>query len=244
MRVQTLAVAMFAASVLASSSASAAPYYFVNWTSANVSGGSASGVITLPDFSTVTVGFQSYQADGSLGTLAFAQTSGGINYWAPSTPYISAQVENAPPDTDILALEGGLNQTYRVTLSEPIKDPIMAIVSLGNPNLPTTYDFDSPFDIVSQGSGYWGGSATALQELSGDILRGNEGHGVIQFLGTFDSFSWTVPTFEYWHGFTFGIRTTPRIEPGPSPTPVPEPSLLALTSLALGLLGVARRRRA
>jgi hypothetical protein len=88
-------------------------------------------------------------------------------------------------------LEGGTNETYRVTLSEPIKDPIMALVSLGETSVPTTYDFDAPFTIVSQGPGYFGGSTTALEILPGDVLRGSEGSGTIQFIGTFSSFSST-----------------------------------------------------
>lgn len=218
----------------------AAPYYYVDWLNANTAAGSASGVITLPDSSTVNVGFQAFNANGSPGNLFFAQTAGGTNYWNPSTPYISSQVDNAPPGTDIVALVGGVNQTYVVTLSEAIKDPIMAIVSLGNPGLPTTYDFDSPFDIVSQGTGFWGGNASSLQELSGDILQGNEGHGTIQFIGTFSTFTWTVPTPENWHGFTFGIRTTQAIEPGT----VPEPASLALLGIGLAGLIAGRRRKA
>jgi hypothetical protein len=221
--------------------ASAVPYYYVDWTTANVSGGTASGTITLPDASTVTVGFQAITAAGGPGSLASpTQTGCGTNYWNPSTPYISAQVSNAPPPCDILALQGGLNETYLVTLSEPIKDPIMAILSLGQPGVFTTYDFDSPFDIVSQGAGYWGGTSSSLAELPGDILRGNEGHGTIQFLGTFDTFSWVVPTPEFWHGFTFGIRTTERIEPT---TPVPEPASLLLMAGGLAA-GAVRSRRA
>lgn len=214
---------------------SAAPYYYVNWTAANAGAGTASGVITLPDATTVTVNFAAINPDGSPGSFAFAQTSGGTNYWNPSSPYTSAQVDNAPPDPDIVALEGGQNQTYRVTLSEAIKDPIMAIVSLGRAGVPTTYDFDSPFTIVSQGTGFFGGGSTSLTQLPGDILRGTEGHGTIQFIGTFSTFSWVVPTPEFWHGFTFGIRTTERIEP----SPVPEPSSFAL--FALGSVGLMVR---
>jgi hypothetical protein len=101
-----------------------------------------------------------------------------------------------------------------VTLSQPIKDPIMAIVSLGSAAIPITYNFNSPFTIVSQGAGYWGNGP--LTQLPGNILSGAEGHGTIQFIGTFSTFSWTVPTTETWHGFTFGIRTTTALEPNPT----------------------------
>jgi hypothetical protein len=203
---------------LAAAPARAAVYSYVSWTAADVPHGTASGVITLPDDSMVTVSFEAINQDGSPGTLYGAQINGtsAINYWIPSEPYISTQVENAPPSTDILQLSGGLNQTYKVTLSEPIKDPMMAIVSLGDYVNRCTYDFDSPFTIVSQGRGYWGGSDTALKALPDDILEGYEGHGTIQFIGTFSTFSWTVPTPESWHGFTFAIRTTERLEPTPS----------------------------
>lgn len=216
-------------------------YHYVDWTSANVAGGTATGTITLPDSSTVTVDFAATTAAGAPGALNFAQTGGGINYWAANAgaPYISPEVDNAPPDSDIISLVGGVNQTYTVTLSEAIKDPIMAIVSLGQTGLPTTYDFDSPFTIVSQGAGHWGGTATSLQQLPGDVLEGSEGHGTIQFTGTFSVFSWTVPTPENWHGFTLGIRTTEAIEP----TAISEPAMFGLFGLGLAGLGFIRRRR-
>jgi len=224
-------------SALSPVAASAATYHYVDWTAANVAAGSASGTITLPDGSVVMVGFQAYTATGANGNLNFAQINGGTNYWNPSTPYISPEVENAPPGTDVISLVGGLSQTYVVTLSEAIKDPIMAIVSLGQPGLYTSYDFDAPFTIVSQGTGYWGGTSASLQQQPGDILVGNEGHGTIQFIGTFDTFSWTVPTPENWHGFTFGIRTTEAIEPS-----VPEPTSLAAIGAAVVALRAGRGR--
>jgi len=227
---------------LNATSASAVLYHYVDWTSANVAGGTATGTITLPDSSTVTVNFEAITSTGGAGSLNFAQTTGGgTNYWAynAGAPYISTEVDNAPPDSDIISLVGGVNQTYKVTLSEAIKDPIMAVLSLGQAGVPTTYDFDSPFDIVSQGTGYWGGTATSLTELPGDILSGAEGHGTIQFIGTFSEFSWTVPTPENWHGFTFGIRTTEAIEP----SPIPAPGVLGILGMGLAGLGFLRRRR-
>jgi hypothetical protein len=216
LRMGALLVSAAAATFAVALTAQAATYYYVDWTSANVAQGTASGTITIPGSAPVTVTFQAVNPGGTPGNLYGAQTSGGINYWIPSTPYVSAQVSNPPPDSDILQLAGGQNQTYVVTLSQPIKDPIMAIVSLGAPGTSVDYVFTAPFTIVSQGAGYWGNGP--LTALPGNILRGQEGHGTIQFLGTFSTFSWTVPVPEVWHGFTFGVRTTPVIEPNPTIT--------------------------
>ena len=182
--------------------------YYVDWTAANPAGGTASGVINLPNGDVVGVELEALNPNGSAGTLLGAQTSGGFNFWATDAPYISTEVPNGPPNSDLLQLQGGSATEYRVTLSEPIVDPIMAILSLGQGGKPTTYDFDSPFEIVSQGVGNFGGCPTCLVELPGDVLEGSEGHGTIRFDGEFSTFSWTVPTPEYWHGFTFAIRTT------------------------------------
>jgi len=188
-------------------------YHYVDWTSAAPSAGTASGAISLDTSTSVSVDFAAINEDGSPGQLFFAQTNGGTNYWLPASPYISNDVSNSPPDSDIIALIGGRNQRYVVTLSQPIKDPIMAIVSLGQPNINVTYAFDTPFAIVSQGVGYWGGNANALSNLDGYTLSGNEGHGTIRFIGTYATFSWLVPNPENWHGFTFAIRTTEANEP-------------------------------
>jgi len=191
--------------------------YYVDWTAANSAAGTASGVINLPNGDTVGVELSTnggtplwgVQHDGTIdGSLAGWYPGATYDPWNRPAPYISTEVPNAPPGDEIVTLSGGSSTVYTVTLSEPIIDPIMAILSLGRGGGPTTYDFDSPFTIVSQGYGHHGGCSTCLTELPGDILRGEEGHGTIRFDGTFSTFSWTVPTPENWHGFTFAIRSS------------------------------------
>ncbi len=118
--------------------------YYVDWTAASPGGGTASGVINLPDGSAVNVTFDALNPDSTHSSFFGAQTSGGTNFWSPSTPYVSTEVPNAPPTTDILQLSGGNATRYRVTLSQPIVDPIMAIVSLGSAGNTMSYNFDSP----------------------------------------------------------------------------------------------------
>ena len=219
--------------------ANGAQYHYVDWTTADPAMGTASGVINIQGEAPIQVNFAATFANGTHGSFFFAQTNGGTNYWNPTTPYISAQVENPPPDPDILALIGGENQIYTVTLSRPIADPIMSIVSLGQPSVPTTYDFDSPFTIVSQGPGFFGGGPNALVQLPGDILQGSEGHGTIQFIGTFSTFSWVVPTPEQWHGFTFGVRGSAQT----APVPLPDAAWMGLATMGgIGVLPLIRRR--
>jgi hypothetical protein len=69
--------------------------------------------------------------------------------------------------------------------------------------------------------------------LPENILSGNEGNGTIQFLGTFTSISFTVPTNESWHGFTVGVQQVP----------VP-PAVWLFGSGLLGLIGIATRKKA
>ncbi len=182
-------------------------YYYVDWTSSNAAGGTASGVITLPT-GTVGVEFRVLNPDGSAGSFYFGQTNGGTNYWSKNNfaPYVSPYVLNPPPNSDIMALQGGNTSSYVITFSAPVQDPIMDILSLGQGGDAAIYDFDRSFQIVSQGVGHWGGGPNQLQALAGEQLRGTEGHGTIRFIGSFPTFSWSVPDGETWHGFTLAIR--------------------------------------
>jgi MYXO-CTERM domain-containing protein len=216
---RSAAFLMALTAVTVATTATAATYNYVNWATADASGGTASGTIDLGDGgASITVTFTATTGDAGTGSFYGAQVGGtGTNYWTPASTYQSSQVENAPPTSDIIQLAGGQNETYTVRLSQPIVDPIMAIVSLGAGGAPTTYNFNSPFTIVSQGTDMWGGSSTALTQLPNNVLQGEEGSGIIQFIGTYAQFSWTVPTPETWHGFTFGVLTSRALYDGGGP---------------------------
>lgn len=183
-------------------------YYYVDWTSANPGAGTASGTITLPGGHTVGVTLKVVTASGTPGVFLSANTSGGTNFWATNdyAPYKSGYVLNPPPDADILQLTGGNTSSYIIKFTEPVRDPAMAVHSLGGGATHAIYDFDRPFEIVSQGTGYHGGDATRLTIQPGEILDGREGNGTIRFIGSFSEFTWTAPQYENWHGFTFAIR--------------------------------------
>jgi hypothetical protein len=212
-----------------SGAAVAAPVFWTDWTTASST--AASGSLT-DGSTTVSVNFT--------GTInPAAQTSGGTPFWATNPAIYTAPpiVDNGPPPTDIVRLTGGTAVgTQTLTFSQPLVDPVMAILSLGQTGAPVTYNFNAPFDVLNSGTGFFGGAASgSLFEDPGNVLRGIEGHGIIRFSGTFSSISWTIPTAEFWHGFQIGVV-------GPTST-VPEPASLALVALALGTLVVTRRRR-
>jgi hypothetical protein len=156
-----------------------------------------------------------------------AQTACGTNFWVPDAPYLSATVDNAPPPCDVIRLTGGIpgTGTQTVTFASPVTDPVFAILSLGQPGVPVLYDFDADFTILSQGAGFFGGGPTSLTRPTATQLEGREGHGAIQFAGTFTSISWTMPLAEFWHGFQVGLPEQQAV--------IPEPS-----SLLLGIAGV------
>lgn len=206
-------------------SATAGPITWTGWTSATIgSSGSAAGTLGA-----ITVGFTGELSGNT-------QVAGGINYWVPNAPYLNAVVGNAPPASDILTSVGGSPTiTYTITFSQAVQNPVLAIVSLGAPGTPRTLQFDQSFTLLSSGTGYWGGAEPDSLFQAGNILTGIEGHGAIQFNGTFTSLSWKNPTFENWSGIQVGL---PEQLVGAVPAP---PAVVLLGIGAVGLLRVRRR---
>ena len=200
----------------------AAPILWTDWTTADAS--TASG----------TAGAVAVSFTGSINPAA--QTAGGTNFWAVNSSIFTSvpEVDNPPPDSDIVRLTGGTGTGLQtISFSSPVTNPVMAIMSLGRPTQTRTYVFgDEAFEVLNSGTGFFGGSAAgSLSEIAGNTLQGIEGHGVIQFIGTFTSIDWTIPTDEFWHGFQVGIP----------PQVVPEP--LTFSLLVGGLAAAALRSR-
>lgn len=213
--------------VLAAARPAAAQGSWTDWTAATTgASGSATGTLVFGGADVLVT---------YAGEVLGAQTSCGVNYWTTPTTYDAPGI-SAPPACDIVRLVGGNQIVNTITFSQPVSNPFMAILSLGQPSSLVSYDFSAPFDVVSSGPGFWGNGP--LTELAGDRLQGQEGHGTIQFSGTFTSISWTVPNAENWHGFTVGAAGL-----GNGVAVVPEPGTVALTGIGLAGLGLLARRR-
>ena len=231
MRSRSLVVALtfFGLTTLASV-VQAAPIVWTNWTAANAT--TASGTM-----GGVTVSFS-----GDLNPAA--QVAGGTNFWAVNSGiYTSApDVDNAPPDSDIIRLNGGAGTgTQTITFSQALTTPVMAIMSLGQPAVPVRWVFtDEDFTILNSGTGFFGGAAGgSLFEDAGEVLRGIEGHGVIRFNGTFTSITFTLPDLENWHGFQVGVDQQQVVQQ----QVVPEPATLLLVAGGFAARAVRRRAR-
>jgi hypothetical protein len=194
----------------------------VSWTDWTRTGASAvSG--------TLSVGASTVNVDYS-GAYSFAQITGGTNYWNPAAPYLSSVVDNAPPASDIIALNAGGTKT--IVFSQAVQDPLIALVSWNG----NTVDFGVPIEILSHGAGYWGNGTPVLNGAGAGFFGSGEVHGVIRLPGAHTSITFT-DTSEDWHGFTVGVVGLADEQPAP------EPASIALIALGLAALGGLRKRR-
>jgi hypothetical protein len=217
--------------------ASAANIYWANWTSDVVgrTNGSAQGTINVPG-APITVTYS--------GEVA-AETNINNTYpsWHPVSSFTGGDVGNAPPAGDIIAQNGGAGTGVNtITFSQPIHDPVMAIWSLGSPSIVTQYVFPQTELVNIEGGGpsnEYGGSSIFL--VSGaNAITGDEGNGVIEFIGNYSSITFTNPVFENWYGFTLGVAGLAVTTP---PSSVPEPATYGLVATCLAVFGITRRKR-
>ena len=213
-----------AASCLVMGSASAALATWTDWTS--ISSTAASG----------NMGGISVSVATNLGTVMNgpSQTGCGTNFWT-GTAYTNGNLSNAPIACDQVGLTSAASIT--VTFSSAVNDLYMALLSVGDPGLAVTYDFNTAFSIDSEGDGFWGNDITngilGAGTLGGGSLTMREFHGVLRFAAPVTSLTFTNAPAENWHAFTFGTV----------PVRVPEPGSLALVGAALLAAGALSRRK-
>lgn len=208
-----------------SGAVSAVPINWTDWTS--ITNTSASGVMDG-----INVSVTSNLMDG------VSQTGCGTNYWTepnPSNPaYTGGTIDNAPTACEQVGLNSAT--TVNVAFDSAIDDLYIALVSVGQPSVTVTYDFDTSFTVDSDGIGYWSfansGNPGPYTLGVGDTISMNEVHAALLFDGPVTSLSFTTSPQENWHAFTFG-----------SAADVPEPSIIALFALGLVGIGFARRRQ-
>jgi hypothetical protein len=221
-----LSLSVLLAGAVSGTPAHADTIAWANWTTGTAGNpGSASGTLA-----------------GGLTVTYSGQTSGLTTepVWTPTTTFSGGPVGNAPPNTASVALEGtaagAVPIMESITFSSPVVDPVFAIWSLGQTGIGASFDFLSkspePITLISGGpSTQFGGSTITV---NGQTVSGNEGNGVIQFDGTFDTISFTTPNFENFYAFTVGYDQT--LTPS-----VPEPATLSLFGLGLAAVPIARK---
>jgi hypothetical protein len=187
--------------------ANSAPVFWAKWNATPITENGVTkytGNISVkrPSGQFVDVGIKVTSTKG----LAFVQdgSASQIDYWmsgSPNSPYKSTAIDNDPTPKSVVAFSSATDVT--VEFSQPMGNFYLAYISINS----NTWSFTQNFDILSNGTGYWGGGPVVkeivgtkyqLRSLSGDP------HGALGFKGTFSTFSWSVLASENWNGFTLG----------------------------------------
>jgi len=210
----------------------AAAQVWTDWTAMTQgSPGAAVGAITFPGPTTIGVTYVGQVLGGSQTTCGTAWLNSTFPAYDGSG--LGGTSYNSPLPCDMIQVNSP--GSFRFTFSAPVRDPFMAFVSVGRGGNPVRYDFsNAPFSIIDEGAGPFGDGSLAA--LPGDVLEGQEGHGVIRFQGTYTTLEGTIAPGEHWHGFTVGAA-------GLGTSTVPEPMSMALLATGLGGLALVRWRR-
>lgn len=174
---------------------------------------------------------------GAVGVTYSGEMQGLITIpqYTPPSSFTGGSVDNAPVAADgSIKLIGGNAGVNSVTFSQAVLNPVFAIWSLGQGGAPASFNFiGSPnFSIVAGGPStqFGGGSITQV----GSVVSGNEANGLLQFVGSYTSISWTNPSAENYYAFTVGAGGGGA---------VPEPATWGLMILGFGLAGASMRAR-
>ena len=149
---------------------------------------------------------------GTAGTVGVTYTGEalGLNWggksWS-SGNYTGAGVNNGPSGSadEYVSFYSG-NQRGRITFSQPVINPVIAVMSLGSSSDGGMLWFgNEDFTIVTGGTnGGWGGGS--LNEgQGGSVYNTNEGNGVIRFNGVFTSIDFVIADTEWYGNFTVGF---------------------------------------
>jgi len=156
-------------------------------------------------------------------------TSAATN-WAPSSTF-DGGIGPAPPNGYAeVAMTGGQTYTETITFSSPVRNPILAIWSLGQRGNVAQYAFSpsQPFTITSGGiSAQYGGASIYSV---GNTVFGEEGNGDVQFSGVYNSITFTTPVFENYYAFTVGAS-------------VPEPATFGMLGTGIFALTALGRKK-
>jgi len=190
--------------------ATSAPVYWAKWSSTPivVNGvtkytGNISVKRTNGQF--VNVGINVTSTAG----VAFVQdgSSNLVDYWksgAPNSPYKNTAIDNDPPAATVFGLKSATDIT--VEFSQPMGNVYLAYISINY----NTWSFSQNFDILSNGTGYWGGGPVVKETVGTNGTKyqlrtvSGDPHGTLGFKGTFQKFTWSVLASENWNGFTIG----------------------------------------
>ncbi len=206
-----------------STPAAAATVAWVDWDTVSPETAEVFGTAVTEDGTVVDVTYT--------GEWGFVQTAceyddfWRTNWWTPvftqASAYLGGGVDNAPNWTadptqacDLIALHLATEKT--LTFSEPVTNPIFAVVSLNG----NGYRFDRDFEILGYGEGVWGSGTLTKQitthpggTVTYDLIGSGEPHGTIQFVGTFSTVTWTSLSNEYWNGFNIAIENVAAAVP-------------------------------